>query len=97
MAWEDFLNLITGEGVSAAVGFILSYLVEMWPGYAEFESRVKRLVFLIFCFAVPVLGTVAKCATGLAAWGDWTGAWWPAIVAAAVAFGAGHVAHMRKM
>ena len=97
MGWEEFLNYMTGPGVSAIVGFLLSFLVEMWPAYVEFESRIKRLVFMALCFAVPVLGTVAEAVSGLIVWGDWTGAWWPALVAGAIAYGAGQITHLRKL
>ena len=97
MGWEEFLNYMTGPGVAAIVGFLLSFLVEMWPAYVDFESRIKRLVFMALCFVVPVLGTVGKCVSELVLWNDWEGAWWPALVAGALAYGAGQISHLRKL
>ena len=97
MSWADFLGYLMGPGISAVVGVALSFLIELWPGYENLPARWKRLVFFGLCMVIPVLAGVAACASGLAAWGDFAGHWWPILVAAWAAFFSGSMAHVRKL
>jgi hypothetical protein len=97
MGWKEFLEYAQGPGISVIVGVLLSFGVEYWPQYQNFEAKHKRLVFMGLSFIVPLLGAVASAASGFALWADWAGLWWPALVAGAAAFFGGQVAHVRKL
>ena len=97
MSWSNFLEYAQGPGISVIVGILLSFAVEYWPAYQAFEAKYKRLVFAGLSFVVPLLGAVASAASGFAVWGDFSGHWWPALVAGAAAFFGGQVAHVRKL
>jgi MFS family permease len=98
MEWGEFLRVMSGSGVNAAVGFLLSFLADYWPWYNGQESRLQRLVFIALSFAIPIAATIAAIATGeFGAINDWPGTWWPAIVAGAVAAFSGTLAHTRKL
>lgn len=98
MEWGDFLRYLSGDGINAVVGVLLSYLVDYWPWYNGQEAKIKRLIFSAICFALPLLATLAAVLTGeFGAWGDWAGTWWPALVAGAVAAFGGTVAHTRSL
>ena len=96
MSWMEFLGWLQSEGINAVVGLFLSWVVEYWPKFGELEAKYQRLVFLALCFVVPLVGV------GLSiAWGyqlpSWEETFWPAILAGGLAFGAGTVAHTRKL
>ena len=98
MSWGEFLGYLASAGVSAGVGFVLSWVVELWPAYANLEAKYKRLVFFGMCLAVPIAASVAAVATGAwGAWGDWPGTWWPALQSGFLAYIAGQAAHLRKL
>ena len=97
MGWEEFLKYLQGPGISVVVGVLLSFVVEYWQGYQTLDAKWKRLVFAGLSFVVPLVGAVASSASGFAAWADWAGHWWPALVAGAAAFFGGQVAHVRKL
>lgn len=97
MSWPEFVAfLMTSDGVNIVVGVLLSFLVELWPGYESLEPPYKRLAFGGLCLIIPILGGISSCASGLGVWGDFAGLWWPAIVAGWSAFFAGQIAHLRK-
>ena len=98
MEWGEFLKSMSGAGVNAAAGFLLSYAVEDFPSYELMDAKYKRLVFIAAAFLIPISATVAAIVTGeFGAWSDWAGTWWPAIVAGATAAFAGTLAHTRKL
>jgi hypothetical protein len=97
MSWSDFLGYLSEpNGIAVVVGIALSWLGEYAPGFIELAPRWKRLIFLGVCFVVPLVAAALRVATagGSAAW---DAAWWPALVAGAMAFAAGQVAHTRKL
>ena len=96
MGWEVFVLGMQGEMIGVIVGVLLSLLVEYWPKYETLEPKVKRLVFGGLCLIVPTVGVILGVYTGLQVL-VWDTTVWPALVAAAVAFGAGTVAHTRKL
>lgn len=98
MEWGEFLKALTGPGVNSAVGFILSFTTDYWPGYASIDPKYKRLVFIAAAFLVPLLATILAIITGeFGQWADWQTTWWPAIVAGSTAAFAGTLAHTRKL
>lgn len=98
MSWKEFLQLMTGTGINAAVGMLLSLTTDYWPDYNALEPKWKRVLFFVICFLIPIVATVAAIVTGeFGAWGDWQTTWWPAIVAGATAAGVGTLVHTRKL
>ena len=96
MIFCDFLKGLQGAGLEAAVGVVLSYVIEWWKGYADLSAQAKRLVFLGLCLAIPL----AAAGVGILSCGQPSGfadTWWPALVAGFVAFGTGTAAHTRKL
>ena len=96
MGWEQFVLWMQSEGIGVAVGWALSIVVEWFPEYESLEPRKKRLIFGGLCFIVPTLGVILGIASGLQE-PDWATTFWPAIVAAGIAFATGTVAHTRKL
>lgn len=98
MTWNEFLTAMAGPGVNAAVGFLLSFVADQFPGYNLLDAKSKRLIFVVAAFLIPIVATVAAIYTGeFGAWADWQTTWWPAIVAGSAAAFAGTVAHTRKL
>jgi len=98
MSWSEFLRYAAeANGVSVIVGIIISEVVERYvPGFALLESRWKRAVFFLLCLVLPLAASALGVAT--AEWpATWADTFWPALVAGVMAFGAGTVAHMRKL
>lgn len=95
MTFAEFLMYVQGAGVNAAVGFLLSYLVEWWPEYADLEAKAKRLVMLGLCLVVPLLAAVVGVAMGFQALALET--FWQAAQAGFLAFVASQAAHTRKL
>lgn len=83
--------------LAVIVGVVLLEVVGVYlPGFAALESRWKRVAFCFLCMLVPVLASVLGVLT--AGWpGTWVATYWPALVAGAVAFGSGTLAHTRRM
>lgn len=83
---EFLLWCRTPSGINATIGVVLSFVLEWWPAYTEQEPRVKRLVALALCCAVPLAATIAS--------DDWsqTGVW-EALGAAFTAFTASQAVH----
>ena len=97
MGWEEFLDFVQGPGISVVVGVLLSFVVEYWPAYEVLEAKWKRAVFAGLCLIIPLMGASLSCISSFAAWADFVGHWWPALVAGAGAFFGGQMAHMRKL
>jgi len=96
MIFCEFVKSLQGTGLGAAVGVVLSYVVEWWKGYEFLSAQFKRVVFLAICLAIPL----AAAGVGILSCGQPAGfmeTWWPALVAGFVAFSAGTVAHTRKL
>ena len=96
MIFCEFVKGLQGAGLGAAVGVVLSYLIEWWKGYADLTAQAKRLVFLVICLVLPL----AAAGVGILSCGQSAGfaeTWWPALVAGFVAFGTGTAAHTRKL
>ncbi len=96
MTLQDFLLYMQGSGVNAIIGVLMSFVVEWWPTYENLESKVKRAIFLAMCMVVPLTGALLGTALGYQEWTIET-TFWYATVAGWLAFGAGQVAHIRKM
>jgi len=87
---------LQSEGIGVAVGILLSYIVEWWPKYGTLEPKVKRLIFAGLCLLVPAIGVTLGIVSGFQE-PVWATTFWPALCAAAVAFGAGTAMHTRKL
>ena len=59
-------ELLTKGGVSAAVGFVLSYFIPIiWPGFEALDPYKKRMTILELFIGIPVLATIIGIATGI--------------------------------
>ena len=96
MDWQTFVMYLQSEGIGVAVGILLSYIVEWWPKYGTLEPKVKRLIFAGLCLLVPAIGVTLGIVSGFQE-PVWATTFWPALVAAAIAFSAGTAAHTRKL
>ena len=96
MDWQTFVLWMQSEGIGVVVGVLLSYVVEWFPKYGDLEPKVKRLVFGLACLLVPMVGVALGIASGFQE-PVWGATFWPALVAAAVAFGSGTMIHVRKL
>jgi len=96
MDWQTFVMYLQSEGIGVAVGILLSYVVEWFPKYEALEPKVKRLIFAGLCLLVPAVGVAFGIGSGFQE-PVWATTFWPALVAAAVAFGAGTAMHTRKL
>lgn len=96
MIFCEFVKGLQGAGLGAAVGAVLSFVVEWWKGYGDLSAVYKRVVFLGLCLVIPlVAASVGVLSCGQSA--TFVDTWWPALVAGFAAFGAGTVAHTRDL
>jgi len=97
MTFPDFLTYLrTPNGIAIALGFALSFLVEWWPTWNDLQPKAKRLLFLAFNLAIPLLAALAAGAAGYEPWSFET-LIWPALVAGFLSFSSGTIAHLRKL
>jgi len=96
MTWAEALIYASGPGVAAVIGVILSFVVEYWDGYGALVPRMKRLVFMAFCLAVPVAAAFLRVAWGYVAL-TWDPLMWQAILAGGTAFLTGQIVHLRAL
>ena len=95
-SWEQFLAYLSQPtGAAAAVGIVLSILVDNVPAYVAQSKKGKRLIFFGLSFSVPVLAATLGALTAGWGWG-WDSVFWPAIVAGFMAGGVGTVTNLRK-
>ena len=96
MNFADWLNFLRGPGINAALGVAISFIVEWFPGFATAAPRIKRLVLLGICLAIPTLATVGLVLLG-ALDPKLPDTWFMAVMAGAMAYGGSAVAHLRDM
>jgi Na+/melibiose symporter-like transporter len=96
MTLAEFLTYLAGPGVNAAVGVLLSFLVEWFPSWPNVASRVKRIVMLLLCMIVPLVATAGLWLLGAVdpAQPD---TWWLAVMAGAAAFSTSQLAALRNV
>ena len=95
--WVEFLDSMTHSGINAAVGVVISMIVEYWPAYSTFEPKAKRLVFFGLCFTVPIAGLVLGLATGVYQFVDFPSTIFPILAAGSAAAFSGTVVHTRLL
>ena len=97
MTWCDFIELLrSSEGVAAAVGVALSFVLEWWPAFGELPARQKRVAVLAICVAIPALATASGYFSGCLPALD-RDALWMAVYIGAITFGASQFAHLREL
>ena len=97
MSWAEFLALFyTPNGITAAVGILLSGLAEYVKAYDALAPKWKRLVFGGACLIVPLAAAGLAILT-VGAPVSWELTFWPAILAGGIAFAGGTYAHTRKL
>ena len=89
----DWIMGLQGPALEAAVGVVLSYIVELWKGWAKLTDVAKRLVFLGVCLVIPL----AAAGVGVTSCGQPATfeTFWLAFLAGIAAFGTGTVMHTR--
>jgi hypothetical protein len=93
MTLTDFLtSLLRADFIAAAVGVVLSFVLEMWPAFGQLEPRAKRLVVMALCFLFPLGATVGLYGGALTA--DQV---WVALMAGFVAFWGSQVGHATRL
>ncbi len=92
----QFLELLSGPLISAAVGVVLSFVIEWFPTYNDLPSRAKRLLYFGLCLLIPVAAACLRAALGYVPW-SFDPLIWNAIVAGVTAGGAGTLVHARKL
>lgn len=81
-----------GPTLAALAGVVLSFVAEYVPAYDQLPAKWKRLCFLGACIVVAVVAWLLAPLPGCAR------PEWPALIMAILAaFGAGTVAHTRKL
>lgn len=94
--FDAWLKALSGPLVSAAVGVLLSILVEYWPAYDTLHPKWKRLVFFGLCLIVPVLAACLRGILGYVAW-SFDPLIWHAIWFGVAAGGIGTLAHTPRL
>lgn len=96
MEFTAFIDWLRGPGINAAIGFLMSFVVEWFPRWDDLAPRIKRLVMLAFCMALPLLATLLGTLTGYLD-SSFALTWWPALVSGLAAFASSTVAHARQL
>lgn len=94
--FDGFLAALAGPLVAAAVGVILSIVVEYWSGYEALQPKWKRLVFFGLCLIVPIAAAFLRWGLGYVEL-TFDPLIWHAIWNGAAAGGIGTLAHTRKL
>jgi hypothetical protein len=87
---------ISQAGIAAVLGFLLSWVVEWWPGFVALEARAKRLAIFVLCLLIGLallgLSRAVGCAPGIVIEDVWS-----ALAAGFAAFVASQAAHTRSL
>lgn len=52
-------------GIPVVIGFVESFVVEWWPGFAEWDAKWKRLFTMAaFILVIPGVATLGRWLTG---------------------------------
>jgi len=96
MTFPEFLTWLQGDGINAAIGFILSFIVEWLPQWDMLRPRVKRLVMLVLCLVIPSIAALVSAGMGYQPW-SFEETFWPALQAGFLAFWTSQAAHLRSL
>ena len=96
MTLSEFLFYLQSNGVNAAVGFLLSFVVDWFPGFNDLDAKAKRFAMLGLCLAVPLLAALLAT-VGLKSQPFVLETFWQAAMAGFLAFMSSQVAHARKL
>ena len=95
----NWLLSLSGENLAVAsvVGALWSFIVEMFPRFAELSYVTKRWIMLALCLGVPVVALLVAvyglaCADAVLSVDTLA----TAIAAGCAAFAASQIAHLRK-
>jgi len=88
LAWV----LVVKDAIATVIGVVLSVLAEYVPKYTTISPRMKRLVMLALCFAIPIIALLLAWASNCITQptGDDV---WQAVYAGALTFLASQIAH----
>jgi len=96
MAFSEFLTWLQGDGINAAIGFLLSFIVEWFPAWKLLRPKTKRVIILVLSLIIPVGAALVSAGMGYQPW-DFAETFWPALRAGFLAFWAAQMAHIREL
>ena len=97
MTLQEFLVFLQqATGIGVAIGFIMSLVMDWWPGYDMLQPKAKRLFFGGLCFAIPLAAAGIGVALGYYP-AEFDAVFWPALTAGFAAFGSGTFTHARRL
>jgi len=85
-SFNEFLLMISGPGLGAAVAALVSLLAENWTGYQNLAPRLKSIIFMAFCLVVGVGSAAVRAAMGFVPW-SWDPLLWQALWNALAQYG----------
>ena len=94
---RETLIWLQGPGIEAAIGFLLSFVVEWFPNWETMSARVKRLVMIGICLVIPLGSKLIELLVFGGAFNDIPGTWWLPFAAGVTAYISSQVAHLRKL
>jgi phage-related protein len=103
MFLTEFLTYVSGPGINAMVGVVISFAVDEIPGFkawfAGLDPRAKRLITFVLSLVVPVLaslalGIISDVPLFSKEMGDLL---WRAVQSGFLSFTTSQAAHVRKM
>jgi hypothetical protein len=95
MTLVDFLRMLTGPAIGAAVGILLSILADYVPRFNALDPKWKRLVMFGFCIVVPCVGVGGLVLLG--AEPSTVESWWQGVLAGVTAFAASTLRHTPQL
>jgi len=96
MTFIDFLKYLQGPGISIAIGFVMSFVIEWFPSWNDVDPKAKRMAFFAMSLVIPVGAAAIGGVLGYWGW-DFATVFWPAIIAGFVSFSSGTMAHTRMV
>jgi hypothetical protein len=103
MSVTEFLTHASGPGINAIVGVVISFAVDVVPGFkawfASLDPRLKRLITFLLSLVVPILASLALgIISGVPLFSkEMSYLLWRAVQSGFLSFTTSQAAHVRKM
>lgn len=89
-SFSDWLILLSGPGLGAAVAAAVSLLAENWAGYQNLAPRLKSLLYMAVCLVIGLGSASLRAAMGYVQW-SWDPLLWQALWNALAQYGVGRL------